>query len=182
MPLYFRYATEDDAEAVHALIQAAFAEYIDTIPVPPGALADTVEDARKAISEGRTLLAYATDEEPATLAGTARYEPLEHHLYVGRVAVHPHYRRHGIGKALMEYIERLAPTLGYTRLYLGTRISMPGNLAFYERLGYRIVKQDPHPRGPDTNIWYKKDLSTQPNNDNLIHSSINPKSEIRNPT
>ena len=168
MPIFFRYATEQDAEAVHALIQAAFAEYIDTIPVPPGALSDTVEDARKVISVGRTLLAYVTDEEladgnppitQATLAGTARYEPREDYLYVGRVAVHPDYRRHGIGKALMEFIELLAPTLGYTRLYLGTRISMPGNIAFYECLGYRIVKEDPHPRGPDFNVWFEKELS-----------------------
>jgi GNAT superfamily N-acetyltransferase len=167
MPLLFRYATEDDAEAVHDLIQAAFAEYIDAIPVPPGALGDSVGDALKAVAEGRTVLAFVGDVEftdgrldfsRAVLAGTARYEPREEHLYVGRVAVHPDFRRHGIGRALMEYIERVAPTIGYNRLYLGTRISMPGNLAFYERLGYRVVKEEPHPRGPDINIWFEKEL------------------------
>ncbi len=168
MPLLFRYATETDAEAVHNLIQSAFAEYIDTIAVPPGALSDTLEYTQNAVAEGRTILAFVSDESPtdnnldlnpAQLAGTARYEPREDYLYIGRVAVHPDYRRYSIGKALMDYIERLAPTIGYTRLYLGTRISMPGNIAFYEHLGYRIVKEDPHPRGPDFNVWFEKVLT-----------------------
>jgi ribosomal protein S18 acetylase RimI-like enzyme len=168
MSIFFRHATESDAEAVHNLIQAAFAEYIDTIVVPPGALSDTLEYTREAISEGRTVLAFLGDLDwtdgdfdysQAALAGTARYEPRDNYLYVGRVAVHPDYRRHGIGKALMEYIERIASTSGYTRLYLETRASMPGNLAFYERLGYAIVKEEDHPRGPDINVGFEKPIS-----------------------
>lgn len=184
MPIFFRYATEADAEAVHNLIQSAFAEYRDTIVVPPGALSDTLEYTRAALAEGRTVLAYIGKEEfanstldfsNAALAGTARYEPREEYLYIGRVAVHPNYRRYGIGAALMDYIERLAPALGYTRLYLGTRASMPGNLAFYERLGYTIAKEEDHPRGPDVNMWYEKNLDPRAN------TATNPQSAISNP-
>lgn len=149
------------------MVQAAFAEYTGTIPVPPGALGDNVDDFRAALAEGRTVLAFVGDVEftdgtldfsRATPVGTARYEPREDHLYVGRVAVHPNFRRQGIGEELMAYIERVAPTIGYNKLYLGTRASMPGNLAFYEKLGYRVVKEEPHPRGPDVNIWFEKEL------------------------
>ena len=164
----FRYATEQDAEAVHALILAAFAEYMGTIAVVPRALLDTLDDVRKALADGRTLLAFASDSAQSNgqidnrsvrLVGTARYEPREGYLYIGRVAVHPDYRRRGVGVALMQQMEQVASRLGYTRLHLVTRGSMPGNLAFYERLGYLVVKTEPNPRGPDTNVTFEKDLS-----------------------
>ena len=165
MPFEFRIAGGADAAAIHELVQASFEEYRDAIPVPPRALADDVEDDRRAAAAGRVLL--ALDSEPAfisgapaigraSLAGTARFEPKEDSLYVGRVAVHPEYRRRGVGTALMGELERLAPHLGYSRLFLATRESMPGNLLFYERLGYRIVSREPHPRGPDVIVWFEK--------------------------
>src|SRR5438477_3110125 len=129
MPLLFRYATEQDADSLHELIQAAFAEYRGTIPVPPGALNETVEDTRKAASEGRVLLAFdfdpavedtTVDLKEANLVGTARYDVRDGYLYVGRVAVHPDRRGQGIGAALMHNLERLAPKLDRTRIRLAT--------------------------------------------------------------
>jgi ribosomal protein S18 acetylase RimI-like enzyme len=152
--LQIRYATEEDAGAVFALIQEAFAEYTGTIPVPPGALGDTLEETRRALGDGQTLLAL----DGGKVAGTARYELRDGYLYVGRVAVHPAFRRRGVGVELMRYIEKIAPGLGRTRLRLGTRQSMPGNIAFYEGLGYRIVEREQHPRGPDINVWFEKEL------------------------
>ncbi len=164
MALEFRYATEDDAPAIYDLVQAAFAEYRGTIPVPPGALGDTVEDFRAAAALGTTVLVYDMPDylafEPGVLVATARYEPRDGYLYIGRVAVNPDYRKRSIGTLLMLNIEDLAPMLGYSRLYLGTRASMPSNLSFYKRLGYRVVKEEPHPRGPDVNVWFEKDLTS----------------------
>jgi ribosomal protein S18 acetylase RimI-like enzyme len=168
MSFIFKQATEEDAHAVHELIQLAFGEYAGTVPVPPGALNDTLDDTLAAVLEGHTILLTVRALDPkdnrpdygnTKLVGTARYEMRPEYLYVGRVAVHPDYRRQGIGAMLMRHIEGLAPGLGYTRLYLGTRASMPGNVAFYEQLGYTIVKQEPHPRGPDLNVWFEKVLA-----------------------
>jgi GNAT superfamily N-acetyltransferase len=152
-----RYAVGGDAEALHKLIQAAFAEYEAVLPVPPGALGDTLEHARSAIADGRTLLAC----DGGQIMGTARYEPRDGYMYVGRVAVHPDYRRRGVGIELMGYVEQVARDLGYTRLRLGTRQSMPGNLAFIEGLGYSIAEREQHPRGPDINVWFEKELEPQ---------------------
>jgi GNAT superfamily N-acetyltransferase len=152
--------------------------------VTPGALNETLEEVRSRVAEGRTILVFsgpplsefgaltdptggitsASDLRSAFAAhfseavGTAAYEPREGYLYVGRVAVHPDWRRKGIGRMLMKDVEQIAPPLGLTRLRLGTRESMPSNVAFYEQLGYRIVERQPHSRGPDVILWFEKEL------------------------
>jgi hypothetical protein len=89
-------------------------------------------------------------------------------MYVGRVAVHPDWRRQGIGRLMMQHVEEMAPPLGLTRLRLGTRESMPTNVAFYENLGYRIVEREPHSRGPDTLLWFEKELEGVPTPARLV--------------
>ncbi|MEP6775959.1 MAG: GNAT family N-acetyltransferase, partial [Chloroflexota bacterium] len=110
MPFIFKQATEEDAPAVHALIQLAFGEYRDSIPVPPGALNDTLDATVEAVRKGTTIMLLDGELDlvdgkiiyPTTqLVGTARYEPLPDYLYVGRVAVQPDQRRRGIGASLM---------------------------------------------------------------------------------
>lgn len=154
MIVQIRCATIEDAPLIHDIIQAAFAEYDGVIAVPPGALAETVEQAAQAIAEGTALLAYDGEEA----VGTVRYEVRPDYIYVGRLAVLPTHRRRRVGAALMAHVESLAPALGRSKVHLWTRLSMPSNLAFYERLGYRIVNTEPHPRGNDTNVWFEKEL------------------------
>lgn len=154
MIVQIRCATIEDAPLIHDIIQAAFAEYDGVIAVPPGALAETVEQAAQAIGEGTALLAYAGEEA----VGTVRYEVRPDYIYVGRLAVVPTHRRRRVGAALMAHVESLAPALGRSKVHLWTRLSMPSNLAFYERLGYRIVHTEPHSRGNDTNVWFEKEL------------------------
>src|SRR6476660_6734580 len=111
-----RNATLEDAEAVHAVVQAAFEEYRGALPVSVGALDESVEDVQKAISEGQVVLAL----QRGKAVGTVRYELKPDLLYVGRLAVLPAYRGRGVGAALMDYVERLVPTLGRTRIQLAT--------------------------------------------------------------
>jgi ribosomal protein S18 acetylase RimI-like enzyme len=154
MPFTIRPATEEDAYAVHTIIQAAFEEY-RFLPVPPGALSDTLDLVRKRMGDGQTVLAL----DAGRPVGTARYEPQEGHMYVGRVAVLPEYRRLGVATALMHHVEEIARQEGFTRVRLGTRQSMPSNLAFYEHLGYEVVQREEHPRGPDVIVWLEKELT-----------------------
>jgi ribosomal protein S18 acetylase RimI-like enzyme len=184
MPLIFKRATEEDAPAVHALIHLAFGEYLGTIPVPPGALSDTLETTIEAVRKGTTILLLdgdldlvdgkiiVPDTHTAQLVGTARYEARPDYLYIGRVAVHPDHRRRGIGASLIRHIEGLAPPLGYTKLHLETRGSMPGNLAFYEGLGYTVTAREPSPRGPDTRVSFEKHLTGVDTRESLLTSLI----------
>jgi GNAT superfamily N-acetyltransferase len=149
-----RQATLEDAEALHVVVLAAFEEYRGILPVSVSALDESVEDVRKEISEGRVLMAAEGEEA----VGTVRYEMKPDLLYVGRLAVLPSHRGRGIGAALMDHVERLAPSLGRTRIQLATRESIPGNIVFYEQLGYKVVERVQHPRGPDIVVWFEKEL------------------------
>jgi GNAT superfamily N-acetyltransferase len=149
-----RQARIEDAAAVHAVVQGAFEEYRGVLAVSLSALDETVEDVQRAISAGRVLVAV----EGTEAVGTVRYDLKPDCLYMGRLAVLPAYRKNGVGAALMDYIEKLAPTLGRTRIQLATRESLPGNLRFYERLGYMVVERVAHKRGPDVTIWFEKEL------------------------
>ena len=72
--------------------------------------------------------------------------------------VEPEHRRRGVGAALMRAIEEAGRAAGYPEIRIGVRASLPGNLRFYEDLGYRTLAAGPHPRGPDYDMTLGKDL------------------------
>ena len=171
-----RPATPGDAEALHSIVQSAFAEY-RALAVLPSALSETLEEVDDAIHSWTVFLAF----HGGHAVGTVRYELEGDHLYVGRLAVLPEYRRHGVGAALMQHLEALAPMLGKTRIRLGTRQSMPVNLAFYDRLGYQIVSREPHLRGPDVWVWYEKELPPPDQSESIYSPPQIPHSAFRTP-
>jgi ribosomal protein S18 acetylase RimI-like enzyme len=134
----------EDAPLVHRLMWEAFAEYDGTLEPPTGALMETVADVVAAIAAGGAVLAW--DGEAAV--GSARFQPEVDHLYVGRVAVLPAYRGRGLARAMMAFLEEHGRALGLPAVQVGVRRNLPGNIALYERLGYRIVREELHPRGP----------------------------------
>lgn len=154
MALEIRIAKPEEAGIIYEIIQLAFAEYLDVIPVAPEASKETLLELQAQIDTGCVLVALET----TNLIGTVRYQLFDDYLHVGRLAVLPVYRGRGVGLALMKYLEELAPNLDRRVLRLSTRQSMPNNLAFYERLGYKITKIEPYSKGPDMNVWFMKDL------------------------
>ncbi|MGD9714600.1 MAG: N-acetyltransferase family protein [Thermomicrobiales bacterium] len=74
------------------------------------------------------------------IAGTVQLElaskaNARHRAEVNRLLVHPSFRRRGIGRLLMEVLEREARTLGRTLLHLDTREGDPSN-DFYRSQGW----------------------------------------------
>ena len=53
---------------------------------------------------------------------------------IGRLIVHPHYRRQGLGTALMRAIEAVFADVAHYELFTGERSER--NLRLYARLGY----------------------------------------------
>lgn len=155
MEIDIRKATRQDAQVVHSLVQAAFSEYRGVVVPPTEAENETLGAVIKDIEAGVVLVGWRGEEA----VGTARYELRPDCLYARRVAVPPEYRGQGIGDALMLHLEELARSLGYARVSLSTRRSLPRNLSFYRRLGYVVTKEEPHHRGPDWTVWFEKDLS-----------------------
>ena len=65
----------------------------------------------------------------------------EAHLLL--LAVEQGERRRGLGRALVEWLEKTARVGGVRRFQLEVRADDPGARAFYERLGYREVARLP---------------------------------------
>ncbi|WP_412520032.1 GNAT family N-acetyltransferase [Staphylococcus simulans] len=73
------------------------------------------------------------DENNRPIA-TARYRDYNGVAKMERVAVLKDYRKHGIGRELMKYIETIAKNNGYSKATLNGQIQAQ---PFYESLGYK---------------------------------------------
>jgi 8-oxo-dGTP pyrophosphatase MutT (NUDIX family)/predicted GNAT family N-acyltransferase len=148
----------DEAHIVHQIMRDAFAEYEGVLQPSSGANKETVTDVQQAMVEGGALLAWLGDI--AVGAARFRLDPDEM-LYVGRVAVLPAYRKHGVGRALMLHMEAVARQHQRTKIHVGVRMALPQNITFYQHLGYEIVLIEPHPRGFDQVATMVKDLLSE---------------------
>ena len=65
-------------------------------------------------------------------------------LYIGRLAVHPDFRRRGIANALVDAAKAEARRIGMMRLTLGCRIALPSNVALFRSHGFVVVRETCH--------------------------------------
>ncbi len=145
MTIATRLARADDAPLIHRLTQQAFEEYRGQLQPPSSAHDETEAVVARALREGGAVLAL----EDAQPVGAARFRHQPGHLYVGRVSVPPQRRGQGIAMALMLAIEDQARRLGVPAVELQVRESLPSNVRLYEKLGYAVIRREPHPRNPD---------------------------------
>jgi putative acetyltransferase len=75
-----------------------------------------------------------------TVAAVAKGE----RLYIRSMAVLPSARGHGIGKALLEQIEKFATEQGFQRLYLSTTPFLLSAIRLYESFGFDRTSEGPH--------------------------------------
>jgi PPOX class probable F420-dependent enzyme len=151
-------ATAADAPEVLASMRRAFAEYRDTLTPPSSALDESVDDVRAAMARGGAFVA----RDGSRVVGSARYQFRGDHAYCERVSVDRDRRGRGIGAALMAAVEEAARAAGHAEVRIGVRASLPGNLRFYEDLGYRVRGSHPHPRGPDFDMTLSKYVGRVP--------------------
>jgi ribosomal protein S18 acetylase RimI-like enzyme len=137
-------AGPEQAELVLRVATESFQEYRDTLIPPPGILAESVADVAAYIARGGAVLAWIGD----TPVGCARFHAEADHLYIGRVAVPPQFRRQGVASAMMRFLEGHARELGFNEAQVEVRQALPGNIALYGALGYEAISVQPHPRVP----------------------------------
>ena len=125
-------ATDADVPTIVRLIHCAFEEYRGKLDPLSGAHAETDAKIRDKMSTGRVVLASLRGAP----IGCVSYEQAMDHLSFSRLAVLPAYRRRGIGRALIAYVEDQARALNVEKMRLGVRIVLAPLRAYYERLGY----------------------------------------------
>jgi predicted N-acetyltransferase YhbS len=128
------------AAEVHRLTQLAFGGY-DRLDPPSGALRETVDNVRDDLERAGGALA----DIDGKAVGCLRFEREPGLLRVRRLAIDPAWQRKGLGTALMNWTHDYAREVGVTEVRVGVRRGLPGNVAFYERLGYTLLAEHRHP-------------------------------------
>jgi tRNA threonylcarbamoyladenosine biosynthesis protein TsaE len=144
---------------IHRLTQAAFARH-QILEPPSGAGRESLEQVAADLARGGGAVA-DMDGRPV---GCLRWDlPESGDFHVRRVAVDPALQGRGLGRALMSWAESEAARRGHAGVTVGVRIALPGNIAFYRRLGYEITGEHCH-EGFAEPTWFsmRKRLAGQP--------------------
>lgn len=124
-----RRATPADADAIKALVEAAYAPYVERIGLRPAPMDVDYEvelterDGWVAVVEGRVVgvLVVAVERD---------------HLFVHNIAVDPAFQGQGLGRELLELAEQRTAELHLDELRLLTNELMTENRAMYAHLGW----------------------------------------------
>jgi GNAT superfamily N-acetyltransferase len=130
-----------ESAEVADLIRAAFAEYRGRLKPESGALGETAETIAAVFADHTVIVA----EAGGTLVGCVLAARQGEDLYLGRLAVHPDFRSHGIASRLLAEVERHGRATGASALTLGVRIALPDNFRFFAAHGFREVGREAHP-------------------------------------
>lgn len=124
-----RRATPADADAIKALVEKAYAPYVDRLGLRPAPMDVDYEvelterDGWVAVVEGRVVGVLVVDAEGD-------------HLFVHNIAVDPALQGQGLGRELLDLAERRAGELHIDELRLLTNELMTENRAMYAHLGW----------------------------------------------
>jgi ribosomal protein S18 acetylase RimI-like enzyme len=128
-------ATPADAAAVRDLTRSAYAKWVPLLgrePLPMTADYDVA--VRDHIVDMLHL--------DGKLAALIEMHPEADHLLVVNVAVSPTCQGHGYGRALLVHAEGLARSLGLEELRLYTSVHLTANVKLYERVGYKVDREE----------------------------------------
>ena len=138
------------------LISALNAELTATFP-EPGATHFSLSDPQVATGDGAFFVAYLDDL--AVGCGAVRRLD-EATAELKRMYVDPSVRGRGIGRALLEALEREARLLGATTFVLETGTRLAPAIRLYEAMGYtRIPLFGEYLASPDTSLCFGKSLA-----------------------
>lgn len=125
---------------IMAMIHAAFGG----LEPPSGVLSETAADLARRQREGIVLVAMAGED----FVGSLFCAQQDDAFYLTRLATHPAWRRRGVGRALMAAAAAEAERHGLGRLTLRVRKSLPGNLAYFKKLGFAVTGEGADPGRP----------------------------------
>ena len=114
---------------MEAVVAAAYAYYVPRIGRKPAPMLD---DYGALICEGRVHVV----DHAGEVQGVLVLIPEQDTMLLENVAVAPAVQGLGLGRAMLEFAERVALDAGYRSIRLYTNEAMTENIAIYSRLGY----------------------------------------------
>lgn len=136
-----RDALPADAEAIHALYQAAYAVHQDPHRPATAALKDTLDDVRAYLRDSRVLVAEDMTGRIVATVGMRRLANLR------RLAVAPDAKGSGLGSLMLEAGIAAAREEGFVVATLGTVPEHPWLPPFYRRHGFADYSVETMPDG-----------------------------------
>jgi ribosomal protein S18 acetylase RimI-like enzyme len=144
-----RRAQAEDAQAVAALVDAAYGHYVERIGFRPRPMTD---DYTQVIRDKRVTVA----EAEAAIVGVIVLGADDEGFFIDNVAVHPSHHGTGVGRSLLEFAEAEARRTGFDSIYLYTHEQMTENIALYSRIGYE--EYDRRPQEGFSLVYMRKPL------------------------
>lgn len=99
----------------------------------------TPERVAASVRSRNALVVVARSRERIAGFGIMRYGDDDAHLDL--LGVDPDYQRGGVGRQLVQWLEKPALVAGISAVFLEVRVRNHGAQAFYERLGYRKLTE-----------------------------------------
>lgn len=130
-------AQKEDLEKILELQYLAYqseAELFGNMDIPP--LKQTIEEVHEEFKKGTVLKAI---DNKGVIIGSVRAYQENGTVYIGKLMVHPEMQKKGIGTKLLLEIENEYPNQRY-KLFTSTKSI--SNIRLYERLGYKIFKEE----------------------------------------
>lgn len=113
------------------------AQLLNNPNIPP--LKETIEEVEKEFENGIFLKVV---DDGCIIIGSVRAYSKDNSLYIGKLMVHPDFQGRGIGTKLIKEIEEICP---HQRYELFSSSKSIRNIKLYEKLGYRIFKEETTP-------------------------------------
>jgi predicted N-acetyltransferase YhbS len=135
--IHIRPATEEDFAALLQVQQAAFGEYANLYEVSAWTT-ETLDSLRQDSKEKRILVA----EAEGAVIGSVRFWTVAGVCVIRLLSVSPSHQRHGVGKALIQEIERV--TTDAHKFYACTMLRTARNIQFFLNLGYKAETMLPN--------------------------------------
>src|SRR5215469_5038087 len=139
--VYLRKATVQDAPNIASVLQQAFAEY-EPLYTERGYATTTPggDEIVARMGQGPVWVAVYREQ----IVGTGSVVSKPEGIYLRGMAVIPSARRFGIGRRLLDEIQRFAITQGCARLFLSTTPFLITAIRLYEAFGFRRMNDGPH--------------------------------------